>query len=132
MSENWSVQVSVKTPAGTLVNLRGDNSQQVEAELDWVIGHADKIVQAEQAFAGVATVAAAAGGQVVSQQSQPWSQQGSQQSQQPAAPQGGGKQCVHGAMVQRSGTSAKGPWSGYFCPLPKERKSEQCQPVFGR
>lgn len=48
----------------------------------------------------------------------------------PAPPQG--KMCSHGAMVYREGSSARGPWKGYFCPLPQARKVEQCKPEFLR
>lgn len=37
--------------------------------------------------------------------------------------------CVHGGAVQRKGESAKGPWTGYFCPEPKESNSK-CAPKF--
>lgn len=40
--------------------------------------------------------------------------------------------CDHGKMVRREGTSAKGPWSGWFCPLPRERSDEQCSPQFDK
>ena len=48
------------------------------------------------------------------------------------APNGETKQCDHGEMVFRSGRSAKGPWQGFFCPLPKEQKDQQCKPQFIR
>lgn len=39
------------------------------------------------------------------------------------------KQCVHGDMVPRSGSGAKGPWKGWMCPTPKGTP-DQCEPVF--
>lgn len=40
--------------------------------------------------------------------------------QQAAATADGGKTtCKHGARSRKSGTSARGPWVGYFCSLPK-------------
>lgn len=39
-------------------------------------------------------------------------------------------QCVHGAMVARSGNKNGRDWSGYFCPTPKGTVG-QCAPVFG-
>ena len=41
------------------------------------------------------------------------------------------KQCVHGDMVARSGSNAKGPWKGWMCPTPKGT-ADQCEPVFVR
>ena len=58
---------------------------------------------------------------------QSWSEQPTQQA---PAPQGG-KQCAHGAMVYREGTSAKGPWKAYFCPTPKGTPG-QCAAEFQR
>jgi hypothetical protein len=37
--------------------------------------------------------------------------------------------CAHGGAVQRKGESAKGPWTGYFCPQPKG-SPDQCSPKF--
>lgn len=31
----------------------------------------------------------------------------------------GGRTCLHGERIQRSGNGAKGPWVGWFCPTPK-------------
>lgn len=38
--------------------------------------------------------------------------------------------CAHGPMVHKHGESKTSgqPWSGWFCPLPRERKQEQCAP----
>jgi len=37
--------------------------------------------------------------------------------------------CPHGTRLYRSGTKKDGePWAGWFCPLPKEQKAEQCKP----
>jgi hypothetical protein len=48
---------------------------------------------------------------------------------QPVANQNGspGQSCQHGAMVYKTGTSARGPWKGYFCPGPR---GQQCKPIF--
>lgn len=37
--------------------------------------------------------------------------------------------CAHGKRDRRTGTSARGPWVGYFCPLPKGSPG-QCKAVF--
>lgn len=37
--------------------------------------------------------------------------------------------CKHGARVQRTGVSARGPWTAYFCPTPKGTP-DQCKPNF--
>lgn len=45
---------------------------------------------------------------------------------------GHGRMCVHGERLRREGNSAKGQWVGFFCPLPQDRKPEQCSPQFGK
>lgn len=47
----------------------------------------------------------------------------------PAPSTPAGRSCPHGAMTRRQGTSAKGAWTGYFCPLQKGDPN-QCKPVF--
>jgi hypothetical protein len=42
-----------------------------------------------------------------------------------------GRNCKHGPMTKRSGSSAKGPWKGYMCPTPKGTP-DQCDAVFLR
>jgi hypothetical protein len=37
---------------------------------------------------------------------------------------GDSKSCRHGRRVKKSGTSKKGPWTGYFC------KARECDPVW--
>lgn len=39
--------------------------------------------------------------------------------------------CKHGKRQKRTGTSAKGPWTGWFCPLDKN-DSDNCGPEFAR
>lgn len=42
--------------------------------------------------------------------------------------------CDHGDMIWRTGYNEqkKKSWGGFFCPLPRDRKDEQCDPVFPR
>ena len=51
--------------------------------------------------------------------------------QAPAQPQMGGDTptCDHGARIFRSGTSAKGPWSAWFCPAGRD---SGCAPKWGK
>jgi hypothetical protein len=43
----------------------------------------------------------------------------------------GGKQCRHGAMAFKSGTSAKGPWQGWMCAAPKGAP-DKCDTIWVR
>lgn len=49
--------------------------------------------------------------------------------QQQAAPAVAAPSCAHGARTRRTGTSARGPWTGWFCPLPKGDPA-QCKAQF--
>lgn len=46
-----------------------------------------------------------------------------------ATPDADAPMCKHGARKKRDGVSAKGPWTGWFCPLPKGNP-DQCKPDF--
>lgn len=120
---NWKVQASPKTPSGTLVNVRGESAEAFKEALDIATAHAGDIASLEALLGGAAN--AAQGFATQTPQSAP-------QPQATPAPAANGKTCAHGAMVWRTGSSAKGPWGGHFCPLPKERKAEQCEPVWDR
>lgn len=85
----WLLQVSIKTPAGTLINVRGMEGIDVAAGLAAVRGMASQIVEAEQAFHPVAAIT-----QPQPQQYQP--QQQAPQYQQPQQQQGNQPQCQCG------------------------------------
>jgi hypothetical protein len=46
----------------------------------------------------------------------------------PPTPTPGGHRCEHGERVHKNGQSKSTgkAWSGWFCPLPRERQDEQC------
>lgn len=46
-----------------------------------------------------------------------------------ATPDSSAPLCKHGARVKREGTSSKGAWTGWFCPLPKGNP-DQCKAQF--
>lgn len=46
----------------------------------------------------------------------------------PAAP-AAAPMCNHGQRTTRTGTNARGNWTGHFCPLPKGDPG-QCKPIF--
>lgn len=49
--------------------------------------------------------------------------------QTPVQAQGDDKTCPHGQRVHRTGTSARGPWSAWFCPAGKD---SGCSPIWGK
>lgn len=111
----WLLQVSIKTPAGTLINVRGMEGIDVAAGLAAVRGMAAQIVEAEQAFHPVAQIA-----QPVPQQA-PQPPQQPQQYQQPQqqAPTGNQPTCqcgypakfVPGGVSKRTNRPYRAFWS---------------------
>jgi len=120
-------QVSSKLPDGRIFVIAADNFTDFKSHLTDVLGPegSDKVLTTmatsiegapsyEQA---VNTVTATLGATpVVPQTSSP-----------STAPVG--RNCKHGPMTKRSGSSAKGPWKGYMCPTPKGTP-DQCEPTF--
>lgn len=129
MSDDWNLQVSVKfgqTQAGML-NVRGENATELNAHIVSVtdgdiltnITNLESLLAAGVALVPVASPAAPAPNNVVPLPAQSPAQP---EYQQTAAPT-----CPHGTRQFRQGVGAKGPWSAYFCPTPKNTPG-QCQP----
>lgn len=129
---SWRIQISPKLADGTLINLRAENSAEAEAILKWATENARLITDTLAAFTGTSAVTATIPTQSVESTGQSWGgqPQAAPPVQQPAA-QPEGRVCQHGQMVYKTGSSAKGPWQGYFCPTPKGTPG-QCAPQFIR
>lgn len=129
--------VNVKTAVGTIITVRGDSADELAQNINGLVtqGLNDHVGALEELFLGkgntaavksaVDTVTEALGATVVD--SKPFTPK--------TPPSGavavGSKTCVHGAMVKRTGSGAKGEWRGFFCPTPKGTEG-QCSPVFAR
>jgi hypothetical protein len=131
MSSESAFVVNVKTRIGTIITVRGDDFNNLKKNIDdAVFGQLDAVVGAlEEVIVGdgaaVATVAKTLGAEKVT----------TSNSFAPVAPPSQtapAPSCQHGTLVHRTGTGAKGPWQAWMCPLPKERKSEQCEPTWIR
>lgn len=139
MSEKNYV-VNVKTSKGTIITVRGDSAEELATNIGGLVaqGLNDHVGALEELFLGVssapkvvatdpvAIVQASLGGEVVAEvpafapKAPPV---------QASAPVAGGKACVHGEMVKRTGNGAKGEWRAFFCPTPKGTP-DQCSAVF--
>lgn len=125
--------LNVKTSVGTIFTVRGDTAEELATNIGDVVsqGINDHIGALEELLLGgktsaVAQVQASLGATVIEQK--PFAPKAPPAS---ATPIVGGKTCVHGAMVKRTGSGAKGEWRGFFCPTPKDTEG-QCKPVFVR
>jgi len=131
VSSESAFVVNVKSRIGTIVTVRGNDFADLKKNInDAVTGDIDKLVGAvEESVLGDGANAAyatqALGGTVVS----------TSNSFAPVTPpnvNAPAPSCLHGTLVHRSGTGAKGPWQAWMCGLPKERKAEQCEPQWIR
>lgn len=124
-NEDWKIQVSPKTPAGTLVNIRGNTPEEVQALISGVHELVVLITSLERAFGGVAIADPLSTGATTGFPTQP-----------PAsnqvlatAPVASGPTCAHGARKFVQGKSAKGPWSAWMCPTVKDAP-DKCPPAW--
>lgn len=114
-------QLNVKNSAGTLLNFYfyEVEEQAIKSALETIANCTSEIQAVETLFNAQGLLKEALGATPVAQ------------STAKSAPASGGKTCKHGEMTFRTGTSAKGPWKGYFCPSPKGTP-DQCEPQFAR
>jgi len=131
MSNESAFVVNVKTRIGTIVTVRGNDFSELKKNIDEAVtGQINNLVGAlEETIIGdgpeVAYAAKALGVEKVS----------TTNSFSPVTPPSitaPAPSCQHGTLVHRTGTGAKGPWQAWMCPLPKERKAEQCDPIWIR
>lgn len=114
-------QLNFKTSQGTLVNiyLYSYDEEEIRTALSAIANVTPEINAVETLYNAQGTLKAALGASPV------------EQSRMQSSPVDGAKTCKHGEMKFRNGSSAKGPWKGYFCPSPKGTV-DQCEPQFIR
>jgi hypothetical protein len=115
MSDDYTIQYSVKTPRDSMLNLRANTPEEFEKVAAWALQNSARFIDLETAIKGVP---AALAGNVTQVQVQPAPTYQQNAYQAPAnEPTGPGPSCVHGPMNFRSGTSKKTgkPYSGWFC-----------------
>lgn len=126
--------LNVKTQLGTIFTVRGDSADEliknisdvVSAGINDHVGALEELLLGANKTSAVAQVQASLGATVIEEKKfAPKAPPAS------SAPITGGKTCVHGNMVRRTGQGDKGEWRGFFCPTPKGTEG-QCKPVFVR
>lgn len=132
MSDEFKVQWSVSLPPaaqyakGDMLNLRGESVEEVQGIFDAILdGDSAFIASATQVGALLRAAAVVSDGTTEA----PAAPAEPPAKEVPAA--GVSYMCEHGKRERRTGTKKDGTkWAGHFCPLPKERKADQCKPVW--
>lgn len=122
-NENTKFQINYKLSDGTLINLYAADVKDLETGLMDLSMVAALIKSTAGELGGGATAAAvqniqAAFNTTPVAQSAPVEQPGT-------------KQCKHGQMAFKTGTSARGPWQGYMCAAPKGAL-DKCETIWVR
>ena len=109
-NENTKFQINYKLSDGTLINLYAADVKDLETGLN-DLGMVATLIKATGADLGGSNATAAAVQNI----------QAAFNATPVAAPveQPGTKNCKHGVMAFKTGTSARGPWQGYMCAAPK-------------
>jgi len=114
--ESTELQVNYKLPDGTLINVYAISQEHLEKLLTSV-SDLSTLITATAVQLGANTTPA---GNIANMTVQLGAQEVSAD-----------KQCRHGAMQLKTGTSAKGPWKAWMCPAPKG-DSSKCDPIWIR
>ena len=126
-NENTKFQINYKLSDGTLINLYATDVKDLETGLvdlsmvaTLIKSTAAELSGGNATAAAVTNIQAAFNATPVTQALPP---------QVAEAP--GTKNCRHGAMAFKTGTSARGPWQGYMCPSPKGDPTK-CETIWVR
>ena len=136
--EEWKLQVSYKTPAGDMINVRAQTADELSVLLEGVGDYSTQIAAVQRLVVGAYTLAPL-GTQNSTQGTTPSTSfvpplvQAPLLTPPPSAitPSGSASPtCMHGARIFRSGMSAKTgkPYAFWACPTP-QGTPDQCKPV---
>jgi len=136
--EEWKLQVSYKTPAGDMINIRSNTADELSVLLEGIGDYSTQIAAVQRLVVGAYNVAPlgttpSTQGTMQSTYSAPSQGQGPSLTPPPSAitPTGtASPTCVHGARIFRSGTSKTTgkPYAFWACPTP-QGTPDQCKPV---
>jgi hypothetical protein len=133
MAEDWKLQVSYKTPAGDMINIRAHTNDELSVLLEGIGDYSTQIAAVQRLVVGAYGVAPLATspltqGTMQSTSSAPPQAQAPSATA-PATPVQGGPTCQHGPRKYKSGISSKtgNPYAMWVCPMPQG--ADQCKPV---
>jgi len=126
MTEEWKLQVSYKTPAGDMINIRAKTADELSVMLEGIGDYSTQIAAVQKLVVGAYTL-----NPLSTQPSTPSIEQVqySPPTQAGEAPGTSAPTCQHGARKYKAGVSSKTgkPYAMWVCPLPQG--PEQCKPV---
>ena len=126
-NEDWKLQVSYKTPAGDMINIRANTADELSVLLEGIGDYSPQIASVQRLVVAAYNVAP-----LQTTPSTPSTTPFiSSAPTQPAVPSNTSSNptCVHGARIFRSGVSKKNgqPYAFWACPQPQG--ADQCKPV---
>ena len=136
--EDWKLQVSYKTPAGDMINVRANTADELSVLLEGVGDYSTQVAAVQRLVVGAYNAAplgttGLTAGITPSQFSAPIQQAAVSVGAPPSAVTPAGTAsptCIHGARIFRQGvskTSGK-PYAFWACPTP-QGTPDQCKPV---
>jgi hypothetical protein len=134
MAEDWKLQVSYKTPAGDMINVRAQTADELSVLLESMGDYSTQIAAVQRLVVGaynvapLATAPTTVGTGQFTNSAPPQAQAPSAMGA-PAPVTQGGPTCQHGPRKFKSGISSKtgNPYSMWVCPMPQG--ADQCKPV---
>lgn len=129
-TEEWKLQVSIKTPAGDLINIRANTSDELSVLLEGISDYSTQIAATQKMIAGAYNVAPLAT-TASTVDTPPWATSAPAPQVAPSATGLSSPTCVHGTRKFLSGISKKNgkPYSMWVCPQPQG--ADQCAPTNG-
>jgi hypothetical protein len=130
-TENWKLQVSIKTPVGDLINIRANTADELSVLLEGISDFSTQIAATQKMVSGAYT-ASPLGTTGSTVESQPAPTYSTAQTPQASATAGGMSTptCIHGARIFRQGVSKTTgkPYAFWACPTP-QGTPDQCKPA---
>lgn len=114
--QETALQINYKLSDGTLINIYAKDQAHLESLLTSV-SDVSSLILATSSALGINNTPAA--------------NIANMQAQLGAVEVSADKQCKHGSMQLKTGTSAKGPWKAWMCPAAKN-DSSKCEPIWIR
>jgi len=126
-NEDWKLQVSYKTPAGDMINIRANTADELSVLLEGIGDYSPQIASVQRLVVAAYNIAPLP--TTASTPSTPQSTFSAPTQASTPSPTSSNPTCVHGARIFRSGVSKKNgqPYAFWACPQPQG--ADQCKPV---